>query len=254
MTAFGCVAVIGAVAILVARSMFVQPLRFVAENEHSMARFGGFTALGAWFRRRTSRPPDPQQDRLVGRFVVILAVTAIVLPLAVPVALLVAVVASIGSRRRRLARRQRAIVAELPELVDLYAVGVQAGLGSAAAVDVIAGQLDGPVVQELLEAVTLQRLGRAWSDVLPVVTHNLGPSSRPFIDAIEAYETQGVAIGEALREISGALRDDQRRLAETAARRLPVQMLLPLIVCVLPAFLVLTVAPIIVDAFSSLSQ
>jgi len=254
MMASGCVAVIGAVAILAGRALTVQPARFVAARERDAGRQGGLTAFGGWFRRRAGRRPDPHQDRYVGRTVAVLAVIAIVMPLVVPLAATVAVVVSIISQRRRRNTVQYAIGNELPEVVDLYAVGVRAGLGSDATVGVIADQLHGPVTDELVEAVTLHRLGRAWSDVLAVVIANLGSSSRPFIEAFEAYETQGVAIGEALGEISSALRDDQRRQAETAARRLPVQMLLPLIMCVLPAFLILTVAPIIVDAFSSLSQ
>lgn len=250
------IAAAGVVA-LSALSMLVQPLRPVAATDISAAeaKRGQLSrALGARVRSRAGRSPDPDQDLLVGRLVVGLVVVAAVLPIALPLAALGALAASVMGQRRCRARLASAVARELPGFVDLYAVGVHAGLGSGAIIDVIARRVGGVVATELSEAVTLQRLGRPWSELLPAVIARLGAGSRPFLEAIEAYETSGVAIAESLLEIGQSLRDDQRRTAEAAARRLPVQMLFPLIVCVLPAFLLLTVAPIVVEAFGTLGH
>jgi tight adherence protein C len=45
----------------------------------------------------------------------------------------------------------------------------------------------------------------------------------------------------------------RRRASEVAARRLPVQLLFPLVLCTLPAFGLLTVVPLLVSAFDTLS-
>jgi len=48
------------------------------------------------------------------------------------------------------------------------------------------------------------------------------------------------------------VRRDRRRKAEEAARRIPVKLLFPLVGCTLPAFALLTVAPLIAGAVRSL--
>jgi tight adherence protein C len=48
------------------------------------------------------------------------------------------------------------------------------------------------------------------------------------------------------------VRADRRRRAEEAARRVPVKLLFPLVLCVLPAFALLTVAPLLAGALGSL--
>ena len=50
------------------------------------------------------------------------------------------------------------------------------------------------------------------------------------------------------------LRLARRRRAEEAARRLPVRLLAPLLTCVLPAFVLLTVVPLLVAALRSLPR
>lgn len=265
------ISVVGAVVVLGVRSVLVQPLRPVVSPDHGepgstqgiavgggrddKALSGGLCAgFGALIRRRAGREPDPDQDRLVGRLVAAAVVVAAVVPIALPLVALGALAAAVIGQRRRRARRARAVADELPGFVDLYAVGVQAGLGSAAVIDVIVHRVGGVVAAELRTVATAHRLGRSWSELLPGLIDRLGPVSRPFLEAIEAYESSGVAITESLVEIGRSLRDDQRRQAEAGARRLPVQMLFPLIVCVLPAFLLLTVAPIVVEAFGTLRQ
>ena len=48
------------------------------------------------------------------------------------------------------------------------------------------------------------------------------------------------------------LRADRRARAEEAARRAPVKMLFPLVFLVLPAFLLLTVGPVVLATVRSL--
>ena len=44
----------------------------------------------------------------------------------------------------------------------------------------------------------------------------------------------------------------RRRRAEVAARKLPVKLLFPLVLCILPAFALLTVVPVIVSSLRAL--
>lgn len=81
---------------------------------------------------------------------------------------------------------------------------------------------------------------------------DLGDVIRPLTGGILAAERDGVPLEPLLRRAADEARRKRRIQAETAARRLPVLMLFPLVMCVLPAFVLLSVVPLLADSISSL--
>ena len=80
----------------------------------------------------------------------------------------------------------------------------------------------------------------------------LGQPGRPFVAALAGSIRMGAPIGPALDAASAELRADSRRRAEIRARKVPVRMLFPLALCILPAFVLLSVAPMVLDALDDL--
>jgi len=80
----------------------------------------------------------------------------------------------------------------------------------------------------------------------------LGPEVRPLTATLIAANTDGAALLPALERVGDEARRRRRVEAEDRARRVPVAMLFPLIVCVLPAFALLTVVPLLVGTLSEL--
>ena len=80
-----------------------------------------------------------------------------------------------------------------------------------------------------------------------------GPSARGIVDALSSGERYGHPLGPALERLGDDARATRRRLAEAEARRLPVRLSFPLVCCTLPSFVLLTIAPLLAGAFSSLS-
>ena len=89
-------------------------------------------------------------------------------------------------------------------------------------------------------------------DSLETVAVSLGPGVRPLVTVLVAAERDGAALVPALERASDEARRGRRVEAEEAARRVPVLMLFPLVLCVLPAFAVLTVVPVLVGTLSDL--
>jgi tight adherence protein B len=67
---------------------------------------------------------------------------------------------------------------------------------------------------------------------------------------LAASERSGAPIGAALGRLAASTRAQSRRRAMARARTVPVRLLFPLVLLVLPAFLLLTVAPVVLAALS----
>jgi hypothetical protein len=92
------------------------------------------------------------------------------------------------------------------------------------------------------------RLGDAL-DALEV----LGEAVHPLLAAIRSTAFDGTSLLPALERVAADSRMIRRRRAEQLARRLPVQLLLPLVLCVLPAFALLAVVPLVAASLGALS-
>ncbi|MEM1334182.1 MAG: hypothetical protein AAGG08_12050, partial [Actinomycetota bacterium] len=68
------------------------------------------------------------------------------------------------------------------------------------------------------------------------------------IDAIALAQRQGTPLREVLGVLSADAARHRRAHAQAAARRLPVLLSLPLVTCVLPAFVLLGIAPALLAA------
>jgi len=156
------------------------------------------------------------------------------------------------SARRAARAREDAIVRSLPELVDLFSLAVGAGLTVPLAVDAVVRRSDGPLVEELRAALGEVALGRRLADALADVPARTSETVRPLVGALVASDRYGVPLVDALANLAGEVRADRRRRAEEAARKVPVKLLFPLVCCVLPAFGLLTLAPLIAGAVRAL--
>lgn len=209
--------------------------------------------VGAAVLRRCGRTdPEPLLADRVGTA----AVAALTLAPLRPIAALPA--AAVGwalpaLRVRRVQRqRQVAIDASLPEVVDLLVLATGAGLGIRQALAAVAVRADGPLAPVLARAVAETERGRRLADALEDVPQRAGEVTRPLVGALLASERYGAPVGPALERLADEVRADTRRRAEAAARRVPVKLLFPLVTCILPAFGLLTVAPLIAGALRSL--
>jgi tight adherence protein C len=140
----------------------------------------------------------------------------------------------------------------LPEVADLLVLAVGAGLTVPLAVAAVARRAPGPLAPALGQVISEVSLGRRLADALDDVSTRLGEDVRPLISALVASDRYGAPLLDSLVRLSVELRADRRRRAEEAARRVPVKLLFPLVFCTLPAFALLTVAPLIAGALRSL--
>jgi tight adherence protein C len=94
--------------------------------------------------------------------------------------------------------------------------------------------------------------GRPRADALLDHLRPLGARAHALADVLSDHLRYGVPLLPALERTSLELRLDRRRAAEVEARRVPVRLLFPLVTCVLPAFALLTVVPLLAASLEAL--
>ena len=173
-------------------------------------------------------------------------------PWAAPLAVVAAaVLAPIGSMR---SRRQvdRRVGTELPEVIDLLRVCAEGGMTVRLSLETVAELSPAVITAHLSSAIRAATAGAALGDSLDDCTVGLGPLVRPLVSVLTASERYGVPIVASLDRLSAEARAEERRRGEAAARKVPVRLLFPLVLCILPAFALLTVAPLIAGGLESL--
>lgn len=203
--------------------------------------------------RRLLRQQDPARARRLAGAAIAGVATMPLLPVAAPAVALGFWAAPMVRERRTRQRAAAEVRRTLPEVVDLLALVVGAGLNVPGAVEAVGRRGQGPVAAALAHAAGEIRLGRRCADVLDDLPSRIGDDAvRPLAAALAASERYGTPLADALDRLATELRADRRRQAEAAARQVPVKLLFPLVLCVLPAFGLLTLAPLLAGAFGSL--
>jgi tight adherence protein C len=153
-------------------------------------------------------------------------------------------------------RRRRAMVAaverDLADVVALVGLAVSAGCNLRGALDAASTHSTGALADALKAAVASASRGRRIADALEPLPDTLGEAVRGFVAALISCDRYGAPLGATLDRLALDVRTASRQRAEAAARRLPVRLLFPLVTCILPAFALLTVAPLIAGSFQGL--
>ena len=151
--------------------------------------------------------------------------------------------------------RQTAMLRALPDSMDLLTVCVEAGLGLDAAFHRVAEKQGGPLVDEIRQMLREIGLGKARRDaLLDFAERTQIDDVRAFANAVIQAEQLGTSLAGILRAQSQRLRVRRRQRAEQEARRAPVRMVFPLVLCLMPSLFIIILGPIIVNFSKLLSE
>jgi Flp pilus assembly protein TadB len=147
-------------------------------------------------------------------------------------------------------RRREELAEDLPTAVDLLGSCLDAGAAPQSALVSVSRALGGPVGDELIAIHHRLEVGvdpaLVWR---AVATH---PQLAPLGRAVGRAHETGAPIGVAVHRLAEELRDRARADVETRARSIEVKAAAPLGLCLLPAFVVLGVVPMVVGVFSAM--
>jgi tight adherence protein C len=156
-----------------------------------------------------------------------------------------------GRRARR--RRARRVQREVPQLLDLLAAGSTAGLSAELSLRRASEALRGPLGEDLRAIARRADLGARWRDELSAYAAATGSNELArSVAVLQRTERLGASLADATRELAATVRHARRTSTLERARTAPVKMLFPLVFLILPAFLLLTVVPVLLTTVRSI--
>ena len=149
---------------------------------------------------------------------------------------------------RKVTERKDALRRDLPDVLDLMAISVEAGTGFEGAMSVVCAQFHTPLSEELSRSLKEMELGLTRRQALQNLRRRTEvPELSNFILALVQADALGMPIGRVLKTQAVEMRNKRRQWAREKAAKLPVKIMIPLVLFIFPAILVVLLYPAFVS-------
>lgn len=154
--------------------------------------------------------------------------------------------------------RQMKIAHELPGALDLLVVTLEAGLGMVEALRLVGRESErrGTLLGHELSTVAAEiGAGVPVSDALRSLGERTGLDDlKALVAVLSQSEKMGGRLAPALRSAAELLSSRRRRKAEENAQKSSVKMLIPLVLFMLPAMMIVTVGPALIQVLDLIGK
>lgn len=216
-------------------------------------------AVAPWLPRAAAAPPPVDGDVRRGRpLLCVLAGVGVALFLGGPGGLAAGAVATVGSwvilgraEPTAVRREREAVQRELPHVVTLLAAALRAGAAPAEAARLVCRALPGPATRRLEGTVAHLELGADPSQVWERLARE--PGLAPLGRALGRSQATGASVVTVVDRLSDELAREARGQVEDRARAVGVKAAVPLGLCLLPAFVLIGIVPLVAGLLSTLA-
>lgn len=144
--------------------------------------------------------------------------------------------------------RQKEIQKELPDVLDLMTVSIEAGLGFDAAMQRVVEKAKGAIAEEFNETLQEIRMGKTRREALRDLGIRTGVADLSrFVESLIQADQLGVSLGNVLRNQSDQMRILRRQRVQEEAMKAPVKMLFPMLLFIFPCIFIIILAPAIIQ-------
>lgn len=154
---------------------------------------------------------------------------------------------------RKITHRQESIQRDLPDVLDLITISVEAGLSFDGALAKLAEKMKGTLVQEFSRVLQEMRMGVTRKDALRAMGDRCGNKELSlFVSALVQADQLGVSIGHVLRVQAISIREKRKQQIEQKANKAPIYILFPLVTCIFPSLFIVLLGPAVLQIMTQL--
>lgn len=158
--------------------------------------------------------------------------------------------------RQRAEKRKKELERELPEVLDLLRITVEAGLGFSQALQDVVEQGEGVLVGELAIVQNSLSMGATRKAAFKELANRCDVEEiRNFASSVIQSEELGIPLKNILDAQAQEARDAAWNRVEAQAQKIPIKMVLPMAVFIFPAVFIVILVPMLLqsmDVFLSL--
>lgn len=153
-------------------------------------------------------------------------------------------------------RRQQNIEFELPFIIDLLSLAIEAGLDLTGGISkIVEKSQNTDIIVEFKMFLADIKVGKSMEEALSDMAERVRVLSFfSFVSALIQAQKLGADIGPTLRVQAEQMRHQRMLQIETRVNKLPVKLLIPLVFCVFPSLSVILLGPAILNVYNSLPE
>ncbi|WP_426454058.1 type II secretion system F family protein [Paenibacillus sp. S-38] len=157
--------------------------------------------------------------------------------------------------RLKTKQRLRLSLRELPDVLDMLTVSLEAGLGFDAALSKLVAKSGGVLPGEFRYCLEEIRLGKTRREALIGVRDRLPLDElRVLISSILQAEKLGIGMVQVLRVQSHEVREQRKQRAEEEAMKAPIKMLFPLVLFIFPSLFIVLLGPAVIQFIEAFAK
>ena len=155
--------------------------------------------------------------------------------------------------RHKISKRRDSINMQLPEVMDLLSISVEAGLGFDQALKEVSENFEGPLIDEFNTVKREMQLGKTKRAALHDMAERCNVEDLSlFVSAIVQGEQFGISLKNILRTQSYSIRLRQKQRIEQKAAKLPVKIILPVAAFIFPVLFIVVLGPTLFNLLESM--
>ena len=231
----------GAISAVAGRLEGLLPVKYLANLDHQLAK------AGLRGRRSAGEQLAIQIAAGVGAALLVPFLPAGT-PISGPVAWLLlpgmGFMAPLARLKGAIKSREEAIFKDLPDIVDMLAIAVEAGSGFESALAIVCENFRSPLTDELATALHQMELGLPRKQALQEMRDRVDIDVvRTLILALLQADALGIPVGRVLKAQATEVRARRRAWAREKAAKLPIKIMFPLVLFIFPPILGLVLGP-----------
>jgi tight adherence protein C len=153
-----------------------------------------------------------------------------------------------ASLNRAIDDRRKEMERQLPDIIDLLVISVEAGLGFEAAMGRVVQNVPGELSKEFQRTLQETRVGVSRHEALRNMAERTDVDDLDsFILSLIQADQFGVSIARMLRVQADEMRVRRRQRIQEKAFAAPVKMIFPMLVCIFPSIFIVILGPAVIS-------